>query len=68
MLGDMVFELFKQSISKSLMKSPDKTLRDHKRIFNAFLRKDEEKIRKEIVRSLRKWVEVIDSQKAVKNH
>jgi len=68
MLGDMVFELFKQSISKSMMKSPDKALRDHKRIFNAFLRKDEEKIRKEIVRSLRKWVEVIDSQKAVKNH
>jgi len=63
MLGEMVFELFKQSISKSMLKSPDKALRDHKRIFNAFLKKDEEKLRNEIVRSLRRWVKVIGSQK-----
>ena len=63
MLGDMVFELFKQSISKSMLKSPDKTLRDHKRIFKSFLDKDEEKLRKEILRSLKRWVKVIDAQK-----
>ena len=63
MLGDMVFELFKQSISKSMLKSPGKALRDHKRILNAFLKKDEEKLRNEIVRSLRRWVQVIGSQK-----
>lgn len=61
MLGEMVFELFRQSISTSMLKSPEKALRDHKRIFNAFRKKDEEKLRKEIVRSLRRWVKVIES-------
>lgn len=54
-IGETIFELFKPSISISMKNIPEIALRDHKRIFEAFCKKDEVRLRKAVLKSYEGW-------------
>ncbi|UCF90867.1 MAG: FadR family transcriptional regulator [Desulfobacterales bacterium] len=54
-IGDTILQLFKSSISTSMRTIPEIALRDHKRIFEAFVQKDEEKLVEAVVASFEGW-------------
>ena len=54
-IGETILQLFKASISFSMKTIPEIALRDHKRIFKAFCEKNEEKLRKAILKSFEGW-------------
>ena len=54
-IGETIFQLFKPSISLSMRTIPKIALRDHRRIFQAFLKKDEKELRQAILKSYEGW-------------
>jgi GntR family transcriptional repressor for pyruvate dehydrogenase complex len=54
-IGETIFQLFKPSISISMKNISEIALKDHKRIFEAFCKKDEAKLRKAILKSYEGW-------------
>ena len=54
-IGETILQLFKPSISTSMKTIPEIALRDHRRIFKAFCEKNEEKLRKAILKSFEGW-------------
>jgi GntR family transcriptional repressor for pyruvate dehydrogenase complex len=54
-IGETIFQLFKPSISLSMRTIPEIALRDHRRIFKAFLKKDETELRHAILKSYEGW-------------
>ncbi len=54
-VGETIMELFKVSIGYSVQHHPEIALRDHKRIFKAFCKKDEANLRKAIRGSFEAW-------------
>jgi GntR family transcriptional repressor for pyruvate dehydrogenase complex len=54
-IGETIFQLFKSSISISMKNIPGIALKDHKRIFEAFCKKDEVRLRKAILKSYEGW-------------
>ncbi|NCD06727.1 MAG: FadR family transcriptional regulator [Spirochaetia bacterium] len=56
-IGESILQLFKNSINKSVIQTPQWALEDHKKIFEAFCKKDSEGIRNSINSSLNRWKE-----------
>jgi len=56
-IGESILQLFKNSINKSVIQTPQWALDDHKQIFNAFCKKDTQGIRDSINSSLNRWKE-----------
>lgn len=54
-VGETILELFKISIGYAVTHYPEIAFRDHKRIFEAFRKKDEEKLREAIFLSFEGW-------------
>ena len=54
-IGETILQLFKLSISTSMRTIPEIALRDHKRIFDAFVQKDEAKLSEAVVASFEGW-------------
>lgn len=54
-IGETIFQLFRSSISISMKNIPEIALRDHRRIFEAFCKKEEAKLRKAILKSYEGW-------------
>jgi len=54
-IGKTILQLFKSSISTSMRTIPEIALRDHKRIFDAFIQKDEDKLVEAVVASFEGW-------------
>jgi GntR family transcriptional repressor for pyruvate dehydrogenase complex len=54
-IGKTILQLFKSSISTSMRTIPEIALRDHKRILEAFVRKDEVKLVEAVVASFEGW-------------
>jgi len=54
-IGETIFQLFKSSINMSMRTIPEVALRDHKRIFKAFVDKDEDKLVEAVVASFEGW-------------
>lgn len=54
-IGETIFQLFKSSISISMKNIPEIALKDHRRILEAFCKKDEAKLRKAILKSYEGW-------------
>lgn len=54
-IGQVVLQLFKASIAKSMKMIPEIALRDHKKIYKAFLEKDKGRIETEIIKSFSGW-------------
>jgi len=54
-IGETIFQLFKTSISTSMKNIPEVALRDHKRIFEAFCERNEEKLREATLLSFEGW-------------
>lgn len=61
-IGDTILQLFKSSISTSMRTIPEVALKDHKRIFEAFIKKDEEKLVAAVITSFEGW------EKSLKKH
>ena len=55
LIGETIFQLFKPSISISMKNIPDIALKDHKRIFEAFCKRDEPLLRKAVLKSYAGW-------------
>jgi GntR family transcriptional regulator, transcriptional repressor for pyruvate dehydrogenase complex len=54
-VGETIYELFKASIRKSVSKTPEWVLDDHKKIFTYFCSKNERKLREAIASSIERW-------------
>lgn len=54
-VGETIMDLFKVSIGYSVLHHPEIALRDHKRIFEAFCKKDKANLRKVIQGSFEAW-------------
>ena len=54
-VGETIMELFKVSIGYTIRHHPEIALRDHKRIFEAFREKNEEKLTEAIIQSFEGW-------------
>jgi len=54
-IGKTILQLFKSSISTSMNTIPEIALRDHKRIFDAFVQKNEDKLVEAVVDSFEGW-------------
>jgi GntR family transcriptional repressor for pyruvate dehydrogenase complex len=54
-VGETIMELFKVSIGYTIRHHPEIALRDHKRIFEAFCEKNEEKLTEAIIQSFEGW-------------
>lgn len=67
-IGETILQLFKVSISRSMRNIPEIALRDHKRIFDAFCEKDEQKLREAIIKSFDGWKQSLDIEKALQNN
>lgn len=59
-IGETILQLFKASISKSMQTIPNTAVRDHKAIFEAFCKKDEEGLRKAIHNSFKGWLAMLE--------
>lgn len=55
LIGETIFQLFKPSISISMKSIPEIALKDHKRILEAFCKKDEVLLRKAVLKSYEGW-------------
>lgn len=56
-IGESIMQLFKNSINKTVIQTPQWALDDHKKIFKAFCDKDSSEINKCINSSLNRWKE-----------
>jgi GntR family transcriptional repressor for pyruvate dehydrogenase complex len=54
-IGETILQLFRTSIRRSVQQTPAWAVNDHKKIFEAFCKKDEVEIRHTIIESLEKW-------------
>ena len=54
-VGETIMELFKTSIAYTVRHHPEIALRDHKRIFEAFCEKNEDKLTEAIIHSFQGW-------------
>jgi GntR family transcriptional repressor for pyruvate dehydrogenase complex len=54
-IGETIMQLFRASIARSMKTIPETALRDHRRILEAFREKDEEALRKAILKSFEGW-------------
>ena len=54
-VGETIMELFKVSIGYTIRHHPEIALRDHKRIFEAFREKNEERVTEAIIQSFEGW-------------
>ena len=54
-IGDTILQLFKSSISTSMRTIPEIALRDHRRILEAFIQKDEENLVAAVIASFEGW-------------
>jgi GntR family transcriptional repressor for pyruvate dehydrogenase complex len=54
-IGKTILQLFKSSINTSMRTIPEIALRDHKRILEAFVRKDEDQLVEAVVASFEGW-------------
>jgi GntR family transcriptional repressor for pyruvate dehydrogenase complex len=54
-IGETIMQLFRASIGRSMKTIPETALRDHRRILEAFREKDEETLRKAILKSFEGW-------------
>lgn len=62
MIGRTILKLFRASIGKSMKTIPEVALTDHRNIFEAFLAKDEEKLRNAIIGSFDGWKQSLGSR------
>jgi GntR family transcriptional regulator, transcriptional repressor for pyruvate dehydrogenase complex len=58
-IGETVLQLFEASMKESVAKIPQTALQDHKRIFEAFCRKDEKELKAAILSSFEGWKEIL---------
>jgi len=56
-IGETIFQLFKPSISISMKNIPERAIKDHRRIFEAFYSKDEALLREAVLISYEGWKE-----------
>ncbi|MGE5557304.1 MAG: FadR/GntR family transcriptional regulator [Bacillota bacterium] len=54
-IGEAILRFFKASIEKPVHDNPDISIRDHKKIFQAFREKDEQKLRDAVAASFEGW-------------
>lgn len=59
-IGETILQFFKVSIDKSVKSIPEVSIRDHKDIYEAFVMKDETKLREAIMRSYEGWMKVLN--------
>jgi GntR family transcriptional repressor for pyruvate dehydrogenase complex len=62
-IGETILQFFKSSISTSMRTIPEIALRDHKRIFDAFVRKDEDQLVEAVVTSFEGWKKSLEKMK-----
>ena len=60
-IGETILQLFKSSISISMNTIPEIALRDHKKILEAFLKKDENKLGEEVIASFEGWRQSLEN-------
>ena len=60
-IGRTILQLFKTSINTSMRTIPEIALRDHQRIFDAFIRKDEDRLVEAVILSFEGWKESLET-------
>jgi len=60
-IGLTIMQLFHASISKSMQRIPDRAVKDHKNILDAFIKKDEKELLDAVNTSFEGWTSIMDN-------